>query len=56
MNQPKTDNKKIVVIVTEPPQMLKCYNCNRETLHNFNRIGVNGKIFTCSCCGSEKTA
>jgi Zn finger protein HypA/HybF involved in hydrogenase expression len=37
------------------PKTLRCGTCQRETAHDYTRPGVNGALFACRHCGTERT-
>jgi hypothetical protein len=37
------------------PKSLYCCTCNKHNPHYPNRSGVNGLLFACAKCGTERT-
>ena len=37
------------------PKSLYCHNCEKHKPHYPNRSGVNGSLFACAKCGTERT-
>jgi Zn finger protein HypA/HybF involved in hydrogenase expression len=42
--------------VSIKPKRLRCAACQRETKHDYSRVGANGPLFACRDCGTEQVA
>jgi hypothetical protein len=53
---PQDERNKILRLAKRVKSLsLRCHVCQQETPHYFTRIGVNGSLYACVNCGSERT-
>ena len=51
-----TEEKELEQLKKNPPRLLYCNACGKQTRHNFNRNSFLRRIYVCRHCGTEKAA